>query len=184
MKRDRFWTGVAILVGLVMLVVHAVTPRPSEPTGAVDGTVMYQGRPLEGGQIYFEPKDPERSGRISAIIDSHGHFECDPDWARDPRSGMWYEILILLGPRNFPSSLPPSDRAGGPEGGVRPGAEQDGKRGANRRVVLASLRREVGAPTERDGASVQPRRPRPVRIVQEEVWLDPEPAYIDIHIDD
>jgi hypothetical protein len=184
MRNERFWTGLAIVACPVMLAAYALAPRPPAPSGAVDGTVLYHGRPLADGQIYFHTDDPKRGTMTRAVIDSQGHFECDPNWERDPRSGVRYRILVVPGPRHSPRDSSPSDHDGGPEGVGRPGSGRDGERGADRRVVLASLRRGVGDSTDGDGAPDEPRRPRKVTILQDEVWLSPGPAHIEIDLDD
>src|SRR4051794_22145539 len=107
MRPARFWTGLVVVGGLGMAVLAAIPGGRPAPSGRVEGTVAYHGRPLAGGAVFFTPEGSADSVGMMARIDEEGRFECDPRWRRDREGRMWYRIDILPAPPGSAPSPPP-----------------------------------------------------------------------------
>src|SRR5947209_6968309 len=82
MKRTRIFTGLVILTCLGAALLLFLAVDHVSRSGRVVGTVLFQGRPVCVGTIFFQSEDPRRSDGTTAQIDENGHFECEPGWHR------------------------------------------------------------------------------------------------------
>jgi hypothetical protein len=185
MNQDRLRVWVVIFAGISILLVSGILPQLGR-CGKVEGTVIYNGRPLRNCMVIFQPEDIKHSGNMFTSTDEQGHFDCDPAWERDRRGRMRYQVLIVLGTQNLPPQPGPGDAGTALAGrgilGIVP--ERGGESGPNPRVVLTSLSTQEAAPTVRDIAPAGRPGHQPKDVVQVEVWLGPEPAQIDFDVRD
>lgn len=186
MRTARFWTGLIILAGLATAIVLAIPGRQAAPGGPVEGTVVFHGRPLSGGTIFFSPEAWEDGEGTVARIDKNGHFECNPQWRRDRAPWMRFRIDIMMAPNKVSREPSPDDRGEIPE--TRDDDDTDPRRGGGRRptrrILRATLQSRVQPSLGRPDESGRQRRTGVSRIIQREVWLDREPTHLDIDLSD
>jgi hypothetical protein len=108
MNTARFWTGIVMLTGLAIAIILALTPNQGEVYGPVEGTVMYRGRPVTGGTIFFLAENRQVSDAVHAEIGSNGHYRCDTSWHRDRTTAKRFRIFVVLNKRDDP---PPVEKA-------------------------------------------------------------------------
>jgi hypothetical protein len=186
MRTARFWTGVAMLSGLAIMIITALPGRPVATNGTVEGMVMYQGRPACDGMIFFYPEEPKHRECASAHIDKNGYFECDPTWERDRADRIRYHVTIVLGPRDFPTRPRPTGPGENPKerGGDRLEPGRGGELGPVPRVVRASMtRQDPGSPGRDEGAGGR-WRPATIGVIHREVSLGPGPAHVEFDLRD
>jgi hypothetical protein len=167
-----------------MTIIMALPGRPTASSGRVAGTVFYRGRPMAGGLIYFIPEESGRGERMCAGIDKDGHFECDPEWRRDPAARQRFRISVVPGPFNLRLTPPESDSGEGPEAEDRAGHDPAGDKDASPRIIRASLGSEGRPSPERSIGSGWRRGSGRGMIIQREVWLGPEPVHIALDLKD
>src|SRR5262249_19154473 len=138
--------------------------------------------PVRGGTIFFDSEDTRRSEGMSAPIDETGHFDCDPEWRRDPTGRSRFRISVVLDRREYPPDRPSARRGDGPAADGIVGAAPVPSGEA--RPVETVLRAPMGTP-ERVSPSLinEPARQpalSPNRSTGLEIELGPEPAQLTI----
>ena len=166
MKRDRFWFGAVVLGVPVVLGILLFTPGLRlTPSGPVEGSVSFHGRPLAGGSILFVPEDSKQTEWAHAWIDEKGHYAIGSDWRREGANGRRrFHICVI------PDSHKIAARAAqGAQGGSWGGHHASAWWGSG----------DVAFPPP-SGASGFPARLGNPRTTKLEVQLGSEPARIDV----
>jgi hypothetical protein len=185
MSTERFWIGTLMLTGLAMAVILALSPAEAQEYGTVEGTVTYHGCPVHRGAIFFLAEGQPLEDAVCAWIDNDGHYRCDPSWRRD-REAKRFRIFVVLNPGDYPPlDLPTAEAAAGDEDDGYPGLERTDERARPRaRVIRASLRSpDLETPTRPVVRRRPPRFSNP-RTTDLAVRLGPEPARVDVALED
>jgi hypothetical protein len=108
---------------------------------AVEGQVIYRGRPMSSGMVCFASEDRLRSGDMIASIDRQGHFACRPQWWKGKTGETRYRISIYPDPRPPRKDVPVGDPDGSPQVNevAQAHPERDRVPTSSPRVVLASM---------------------------------------------
>jgi hypothetical protein len=141
MKNARFWTGVLMLAALAMTIRVALSPHEAERDGPVQGTVMYHGRPVAGGTIFFLAEGRLLGDAVHATI-VDGHYRCETSWRGDRTTPKWFRIFVVLSERD--ERVAHSPAVGSAGSGVDDGSRKvrwtpDEGPGPPARVVRASM---------------------------------------------
>jgi hypothetical protein len=179
MKKARIWTGILILAGLLACLLRSISDSPQPRSGPVLGRIMYRGRPVTGGTIFFESEDNRLCEGTCTPIDETGHFECDPEWRRNPTGRTRFRISVILDPRKYPPESPsPRDEGLKTDGMIGPVLEQSTEARPVGTAVRASLgTSDVVSPSPIVEPGGRPALP-PMRTTGLEVQLGPEPAQL------
>ena len=184
MKNARFWTGMVMLMCPALGIGIASHGVQYGGGPSVQGRVMYRGRPLTKGMIFFVAKDRGRSGDIVASIDREGHFSSRPPWWKERADRAVYSIHV------FPDPRLREDQAGPPDGTTQEGrspashVEQDDHPAAGPNVVLASTSASGPMAPEPGGSPFPPRRFFETLTPAIVVALDAEPVHVDVNLKD
>lgn len=103
------------------------------PTVPVKGTVTYNGKPLDGADVAFVPKDPEGGGRgASGVTDSQGNFKLQTFLVGDKTAAgaLPGEYLVSVSKREDITGRLRDTMAGGGGGDARKVMEETAKEGA------------------------------------------------------
>lgn len=80
-------------------------------SGPVHGRVTYNGHPLHGGQVFFEPVEGEATEWVVGSINPDGSYSCNPKWERGYWGQSRFRICVLPGPGGIESRMPSPSEA-------------------------------------------------------------------------
>jgi hypothetical protein len=180
--------GILLLVAVAAGIGQAFVPEPvALEYGTVEGSVMYQGRPVTAGRIFFLEEGRHLSESIHAVIAADGYYRCPPYWVADRTTRRRYRIFVDLLDSEEPTLSGPTGHAArsGPSlGSVVPVSYPDSGARPSDQVARAATERS-GSP---DATLLLVRSPRhrfgDPRTTDLAVWLDHEPARVDVELTD
>ena len=169
MKTTRMWIAApGFLAPWSILMFIASADSDVTATGQVSGRVTYNGRPLQGGTIYFDPIEGNSGDRAAGLIDENGVYSMDSHWRR-PAGPAKFRMSVIPDPWK-PSASSPS-RSEGPRPKAKDVVASPNPENSDARRLAA-----VAAPI--------PERFTEVRTSGLQVILDRGPARVDIDLKD
>jgi hypothetical protein len=105
MNKIRTWVGGLSISAPCVFFTLAMTPG-LDPTasGPVHGRVTYNGRPLEGGYILFEPMEMDSNQWAVGAIERGGSYSIDLRWRRGNQGKE--RFLIAVVPKHWTPATP------------------------------------------------------------------------------
>jgi hypothetical protein len=168
MNRIRTWVGGLGISAPCVIIALAMTPGLDlTSSGPVHGRVTYNGRPLDGGYVVFEPAEGNPNEWAVGPIDQDGSYSIDSKWQRGNHERGRFRICVV------------------PENGKPVADMPSPSEGAKAGVVPISLSSEK--PDSRRSVAVDCQLPKRFTKVQTSglhVTLGREPARVDIDLKD
>ena len=184
MRNARFLTGMMMLMCPALGV--GIASREVEEGGgpSVKGRVMYRGRPLSKGMIFFVAKDRGRSGDMVAVIDRQGYYASRPPWWKERAERAEYSIHVFPDPRRCDD--PAGDPCASSREGVIPASHVD--EGCDTEPSRMAAVASTGSPGQSSWESPRSEVPLPdfsaSNTPRIEVALDAEPVRVDVNLKD
>jgi hypothetical protein len=187
MKNARFWTGLVFCAGLPMTLVMGTTTG-SARFSVVEGSVTYNGRPVDEGLVLFQSQDRGRSPDIVAMIDRSGHFHGRAEWPLYPPGRVRFRLFVFPDPREPKGAHYAAEPGRESHGGSVESSPRNSAPPRELSVIEMAVlsRREILLPACVAGPTapvVMTTAPTPSPWLPE-IWLAPEPTRIDIDLKD
>jgi hypothetical protein len=107
MNRTRAWIGGLCLCAPCAILALAMTPgTETTPSGSVRGRITYNGSPLDGGYIVFEPAEGNPDDWACGPIERDGHYSITPKWDSREHGEERFRIGIVPGHMKLSTSMP------------------------------------------------------------------------------
>jgi hypothetical protein len=96
MNRNRTWVGGLGISAPCVLFTLAMTPGLAPTSsGPVHGRVTYNGRPMDGGYILFEPMERDSNQWAVGAIGRGGNYSIDSQWQRGKQGKECFRICVV-----------------------------------------------------------------------------------------
>jgi hypothetical protein len=126
MNRTRAWIGWLGLCAPCVILALAMTPAPeATPSGSVHGRITYNGSPLDGGHIVFEPTEGNSDDWACGPIEMDGRYSLTPKWHSREHGEERFRIGIVPHNMKLSTTMPSPIEGAEPDVVLRSLAPED-----------------------------------------------------------